>query len=447
LFVVLYVIAVRFLDRESAPMVVILLATSIPFYNFCLQIRGYILSMLLLSLLVYFLWSGARRRELTGTLICTALLIYTIPTNALFVCGLGLTNLGAMVGASRSVRVDNLKALASLGIGSVLGFLGYLPPVLYRMPGRGNIVMGHFQGRWRVDLDAFRVIMTSVCKAFVANQWLLIVGLVLACLVIVFRRSAAIAPLRGRFFRLVIALFAPFGLLYLVGIGDEFTSRIMVVAAPLFVLLFAASFALVYQGFPILKRAPRVLIVALFIYFNVCFYLNFEIMERRALLDIASGKSSQNLYQNFYLARYHISGAMAQLNQLLRQDSIPVILYRHNGIGTECYLKEYGIPYTAQEWNQFKFVEFKTTLDHLPRAYVLTLYPNTFAADLLREMPEYRFTRVSPQWDYHDLFLLERRAGATRSMLRPNRRSPALAAGAFPTVTSSTGAAPSVAAN
>lgn len=408
IFAVLYRIAVRFLAREAAPLVVVLLATSIPFYNFCLQIRGYILSMLLLSLLLYFSWSGKRRRDRIGILVCAALLVYTIPTNALLLGGVGVAGLAAMARASAQARTNRWLQLRSLATGTVLGFLGYVPPLLFRLPGRSNRLVDHFSRGWDFEPRAFSVVLPGTVKAFIADQWLLVAGLILACLVVLLSRSDAMLRLRGRFAWLTTALLTPFVLFYLLGIGDLGTARILSVATPLFVLWFATALTLVYQGIPLLRRAPRVLLVALFVYCNVIFWLNVDLMDRRALVDIARGTSSQELAQNFYQSRYCLSDTLTQLQDRLRRDPLPVILYRHIGLGTEFYLREYGIPYRAQDWVDFRFAAFRAMLDGQPRAYVLTLYPNTFATDLRREMPEYRITRLNPRWDFHNLFLLER---------------------------------------
>ncbi len=66
----------------------ILLCTTLPFYAWGTQIRGYSLSFFLISLLIYLLFSY-QQKPASGTAVATAivstLLIYTIPFNAIFV--------------------------------------------------------------------------------------------------------------------------------------------------------------------------------------------------------------------------------------------------------------------------------------------------------------------------------------------------------------------------
>jgi hypothetical protein len=412
LFVVLYATAVRYLDRECAPIAVILLGASIPCYNYCLQIRGYGLSMLLLSLLVYFLWSDARRRNLAGVTAGAALLIYTIPTNALFVGSLGLASLCAMAASSPPARGGHRKRFAALAAGTGLGALGYLPAVLHKAPTRDNMFVSHLQRGVAPDYAAFHLVMARMFKANFADQWLLIAVLALAGVLLVFRRSVPAAiKLRGKFAQLTIALLAPFGPLFVFGISEEFDTRILAPATPLFVLLFAAAFALVYEGIPVLKRAPRVLLVALFLYFNIGFYLNVKLMDQRALADIAGENVSQNLSQNFFQNRYCLSATMAQLQVLLQRDAIPVVLFGSWGIAAS-YLQAYRIPFTGCDWvTPPPLADFKKSygFDRPPRFYVLTIFPALLAAEIHRDLPEYRFTRVNPRPDFHSLFLVERR--------------------------------------
>lgn len=79
----IYRIGKDFFNERVGLYAVILLVTTLPYYYYVTQIRGYSLSVMLITMLIYSLWS----KKLPGlvTLLLTALLIYTMPSNAVFV--------------------------------------------------------------------------------------------------------------------------------------------------------------------------------------------------------------------------------------------------------------------------------------------------------------------------------------------------------------------------
>lgn len=118
----------------------LLLATSLPFYAWSVELRGYGLSMALMSMLIYFVLSvktDRARFRFWAIAILTAMLIYTIPFNAIFIGGIMLV-LG-VDWLTNLLKKDGLptaeKAFHSTAFQMILAFLaGIALAVLWYYP-------------------------------------------------------------------------------------------------------------------------------------------------------------------------------------------------------------------------------------------------------------------------------------------------------------------------
>lgn len=91
--VVFYRLCRKFFNKYIALFSIILLTTSIPYYNFALQVRGYNLSILLLCIVLYYLWKFEQGYSwIDGLLLAlsSALFLYSMPSNLYTLCGIGL---------------------------------------------------------------------------------------------------------------------------------------------------------------------------------------------------------------------------------------------------------------------------------------------------------------------------------------------------------------------
>lgn len=110
-----------------------ILCTTCAFLVYSMQLRGYILSIFLFYALLYHWWSQLRAEGwLHGLAVAlfAALCLYTLPTNAVLLFGLGLTGLTRLaVTYTRrgSLGAGQLRALAALTLGVLAGVLLYMP--------------------------------------------------------------------------------------------------------------------------------------------------------------------------------------------------------------------------------------------------------------------------------------------------------------------------------
>jgi hypothetical protein len=120
--------------KPVALLSILLLVTTIPFYNYALQVRGYTLSMCLYAGLAwaiaysYVKWSWA---SLVAISLTTAFCLYTLPSNIYFIIaaiiGLLIVWLVNKSGQSPFPLVKMLQVQFLIGSGIIIAFLLYLP--------------------------------------------------------------------------------------------------------------------------------------------------------------------------------------------------------------------------------------------------------------------------------------------------------------------------------
>jgi hypothetical protein len=146
------------------------------------------------------------------------------------------------------------------------------------------------------------------------------------------------------------------------------------------------------------------------LYAYVIFAAAQPLLDRRALLDVLESGRSQDLTHNFYLERYRYRPLIERMERIARENDAPILLYRHVGTGSDAPLDILGIPFQGrQDWMHPEFGVLAAQLAQLDRAYVLTIHPVLFVEEMLLAMPDRRLKRINREWDFHNLYLVERK--------------------------------------
>ncbi|MBS1616745.1 MAG: hypothetical protein JST06_11585 [Bacteroidetes bacterium] len=169
-----------------APLAVLLLETSIPFFNFAAQMRGYSLSMCLAAALGYTVVLAFEKEgwaRLLSIFLLSIGCVYTLPTNVFFLVASALAILGLAL-LSRKKNAASLRMLRAwtivwtMATGGIVGAALYLPllpqmqtwqaAATKALPALGNtraalpVVAYHFlSARYLILLPALRFIWTG----------------------------------------------------------------------------------------------------------------------------------------------------------------------------------------------------------------------------------------------------------------------------------------------
>ena len=305
----------RFFSKDYASLAVIFLASCIPFLNFSLQLRGYNMSMLFVSMVIYHGWSyldGRKWPHLLLTTLTSFFLLYTIPSNVYFLFGFSLVMLLDWWANFRadSQLVDDKKLkkkkvngpslfsyphlwiLGAVGIGTAVTFMAYQPIMELLLDNR--FVSKAPPERAYVLANVF----PSVIKAFFSFRWLLLLP-ILGGLFFWLTKKELEFERRKLIYVLVIFLL-PFTFLF---IHEKVPfERTFVHLAPVFAIFLAAVSAVFLKGLKLNETAKQAVVGVLAIY-CIGNYV-WQDAEINAQLDknLERNKREQNIYHAFFLA-------------------------------------------------------------------------------------------------------------------------------------------------
>ncbi|MCF8275905.1 MAG: glycosyltransferase family 39 protein [Flavobacteriales bacterium] len=305
----------RFFSERYASLAVIFLASSIPFLNFSLQLRGYNMSMLFVSMILYHGWSYLDSRKWPHLVIIgltSFFLLYTIPSNVYFLFGLcaviGIDWLVQFRAQNKPVEdkkgkkkkgngvsffsFPHLWILGAVGVGAGITFVAYQPVMEQLLDNRFVSVTP--QDRAFVLTTVF----PSVMKAFFSFRWLLMLPVLGGLFFWLTKKELDFN--RKHLVYLLVIFVLPF--VFLLMHNKVPFERTFVHLAPVFAILLAAITALFIDGLKFNETVKRtvVAVLAMFCLGNSV-WQNLEINDH---LDknLERNKREQNMYHAFFLA-------------------------------------------------------------------------------------------------------------------------------------------------
>ncbi len=313
--VYVFLSAKRFFGSNYASLATIILASTIPFLNFSLQLRGYNMSMLFVTMVVYHGWSYLDTRKLPHLILLgfvSFFLLYTIPSNVYFLFGLsaiiGLDWLLRLRAGSKPIEdkkgkkkkvkglsffsFPHLWVLAVIGIGAVMTFIAYQPIM-------DLLVDNRFVSKAPPERAyVLTNVMPKVLTAFFSFRWFLLVP-ILGGLFFWFTKKDMDFDKRRLSYVLVIFLL-PF--IFLFAHEKVPFERTFVHLAPVFAILITGVSALFLEGLKINDAIKKAVLGVLAVY-CIGNYV-WQDSEINAHLDknLERSKREQNIYHAFFLA-------------------------------------------------------------------------------------------------------------------------------------------------
>ena len=386
----LYRICRKFLNPFIADMTLIILVTTVPYYNFALQVRGFGLSTMLLWMMLYYLWSFERNPKLVPAILLvlfTTLALYTIPLNLYFILTIALFYFlsGIFKPAPNKNRPFIIVILICIGIATA--FLLYLPVI-------HDVLHNRFvQSHGPLHLPTLSGTMPTALKYFISGRYLLVVIIILG--LIFYKKKHA--DLVRKTILCAALVFVPFVLSFIR--GDLPHLRVFVNLVPAFAMVSSICIYFMQSNIPRLKNMLITIIILL--YCNLTFALSVNHINRHLRQDISAGRKSQDIFYNYYQAYYHPSKLLRGFTRTYRTDSIPIIAYDFDQAALPVYLQRFRIRCYGPK-------ALEPILKSHNQAYVITAFPERFRATLLQHYPEFRCQRINGQLSFHNIFLLTR---------------------------------------
>jgi hypothetical protein len=410
----------RFFSKRYASLAAIILASTIPFLNFSLQLRGYNMSMFFVSMVIYHGWSyldGRKLPHLILTGLTSCLLLYTIPSNVYFLFGLSAVIVVDWLFQFRNQNKQaedkkgkkkktkglglfsfpHLWALAAIGIGTGITFLAYQPVIEQLLDNR-------FVSKAPPERSfVLATVFPAVIKAFFSFRWLLLIPILGGLFFWINKKDLDFD--RGRLAQILVAFLLPFVFL-LIHEKVPF-ERTFIHLAPVFAILIAGISALFLEGLKLSETIKQGIIAILAIY---CFsnYI-WQDGEINAHLDknLERNKREQNIYNAFFLAdNFQPHKAIRSFIELNDTNAAILLIDELDRVSYQYYLDKYQLEsYAMIRIQQVKNEANGRTFSHMA----------TFQKTMGRDKKT-QFRRVPANLDqknkaFNDYYLLPRLAG------------------------------------
>lgn len=392
---VVYLVCRRFFGRSMGVLATVILATTVPFYNFAVQVRGYTLSMLLLCFLLFFVWSLEERLSVAmaaGATIVSAMMMYTIPLN-LYPLGAVMTCQGAflishLIGRGSSAGVSDrawrtpFVIILSCATGIVIAALLYLP-----------LYSGMWQSRYLRPYTDFNagvllVMMPEVMRHFLSGRWalLLAVPFGIAAATRQARKGGGPALLK-KYLLLCALLLLPFLFSFLR--RDRVFERIFVNLAPVAALLLALNCHLAL-GYILKARKAISLIAMAGIWAYCATQFATEVARKdRFLLEKTNSSTIERkwdtLYGGYYQAGYRPREIVRLTKDLLARHHPPLPVFLAGGLDSAVipsdFLDNAGIKY--QDLGRTKPQDYPA----FDKALFLVTHPRLFDIFVKQQLP------------------------------------------------------------
>ncbi len=419
--VYIYRIGKKFFDTSVAYFSLIVFVTTIPFYNFAAQVRGYSLSMTFMSMVVYHVWNFEKTLKWVdaGCVILFATLsLYTIPLNLYFLANAAIfyfvagvhqrvfkrrhniiqhttpkPELKSVFQRNFSTKNTHFVIVALIGVSILIAVCIYLPFL-------DNIVGNrHFKSHGLFsNPQVLSGLLPQSLMHFVSKRYLFIpiavIGL-LSCLIPSIRKKNQEVAYRWVF--CVTSVCTPFVLSFIR--GGQPPSRAFVNLAPMFALFMAASFCFIYRAAP--KICSNLLLISgIIVYCHFTFA--YAVYRKDAYLksDILQNRKTYDMYYNYFQAYYRPSKLVRDFLQHYRTDTIPITLVVNaEEYEIRRYLQKFQVNYYPHP--------YEVLFNSHGQAYVVTALAHVFAAKLSQTLPQSQCEILNKDINFHKILLCE----------------------------------------
>lgn len=415
----LYAVGKRFLGRRAGAAAVVILATTIPFYNFAVQVRGYALSVLLLSVLLFLVWGLEQQPtagRAAGVVIASALLMYTIPLN-LYVLAAMMTCQGVFMVAQVVTRRSgtgtpdgtwrsSAAVIACLAGGIGVSALLYLPILDHVLHNPTVTPRPEFNSQILLQL------MPNTLVHFLSGRsallWALPIGT--AAMVLQVRKSGDRSVLK-RYLFLLSMLVLPFFFSFIR--RDWPYDRVFVNLVPVLALFLALNvdLAIALAG---RARPGLAALAALAILVYCVIRFEGEVQRKddflREMINAPTHeKKTHNIYEAFFQERYRPNEIARLTKDFLAQVRRPLPVFLAAELDKQAfprlYLQKYGVAF-----RDICRTEPRDYPDFTEALFIAT-HPRAFGTAIREQLPGVRCLRVNTEALFSNLYYC-RKAGA-----------------------------------
>ena len=433
---IFYHLCRKFFNRHIALLSIILLTTSIPFYNYALQVRGYNISITLLCIFLYFLWNFEQHYRLKdGVLLAVscALLIYSLLSNLYTLLGImifysleGLISYILMLSKNKIKSAKQKKMqlepqltfirknreiviLSILGCGIILSIILY-SPLLKGLLNDQNLAR---QNEYFYMPILFEI-MPSVFHAFLSWRYLVALLSISGFIFLLVNYKKYDKEYIRKTLFCIVVIVIPVMTSFIR--GDKPWDRFFLNQIPLFCLLLSLCLYFLLRNIIEKSKIPYIA-AALFLYTNTTFYFGVKHINDKLLNDIKTETMSVSLLYNYWQAHY----APLKLLQFFTQNyrlpkyndrCVFLLVEKCDRAATPAYLnkftEEFSDP-TEWVWTFTSAENWKKFTGIYDSIYVFTAYPYEFKRGFLYHFPDFEIKRLNERLQFQNIFLVTKK--------------------------------------
>ncbi len=397
-----YLLARRLFNRTTARLAVIILITTIPYFNFALQARGYGLSTLLLVGMVYGCLAYERSQRPISLLLIgltAAAAVYTLPSNLLPIGAIllpyGFLFLWEVIRyRKKSIPSFSIAFRQNIAIRIILALIaGIGVALLCYLPIFKDVFFNDYvTAATPLDFPKLQFYLTHIGIGIVSGRGILVI---IACI------GLLVGGLVGRRMWPVLLFLSvavlPIIIIYVQGVSPPL--RTFVYFAPFTALILAAGL----DGFA-LRLLPKGRTITLYfpiglsIYVLTAMYFEVQKIETHLAKDIQSGNKSQDLYAQYYSGHYYPLKAVKQLKNMKAANDLPVVISGCEPHGVPNYLMALDVPFHRQD-------ELDNLLSTNDSLYIMTNHPEPFL-----HLNGYHARMINRSLNYHNILVFSKSA-------------------------------------
>lgn len=396
-----YAAAKKRFNDYTAIIAVIILCSTITYYNFFLQVRGYGLSMFLLSMMIFHSLryeSEPAWKDFILIITAACLSSYTIPPNIYFVLSAGIFYfVSGIIHYLKTPKIilkekdystwKYFGIVIALATGTILALLFYLPVYDQVFNNEFAKSFGWFKGSF--------VITNIIFCSFQSGRFLITLMALAGLLLYVIKRDVNKPGLINPFILLACIFLLPFVISYIR--ADYATDRSFVILAPVFALAMAIGIYFFISRIKLLKKHEYVMLFLLMIYCDMTFAFAYSANRSHIKHDIAISKRSQDVNHNYYLAYYHPEKLVDQFSQIYSKNPLTLLVLECDFYGIRAYLDKYGITYYDQSLRD-------SIVAHSGNFYVVANKPHEFEQWMKINHSNIKCNNLNPFVDFHNFF-------------------------------------------
>lgn len=399
-----YAFGKKYYSLPVAVLSIILLISTVPFFNFALQIRGYSLNMLFAAMIIYYFFGylhTAQKQLLFVIGILIALTIYTIPSNLYFAIPFLLfCAVAAFICAVRSGRQQkfivtlftNLWSYLAYSItGGIILSLVLYAPMLHAVFFNPYVAPPTPFNKWVLS-DAF----PEVFEHITSYRYLFFLPLIPACLWIKNKKDRTLICL------LLSLMIVPFIMGFLR--GDWAPSRVYVYMAPLFIIL-CMPFA--HQIFVRMNRhwQPVLFITIVAAYCVFCFQKVMKMIDEKLYHNLYVGDMDMGLYYNYFAMHYAPYDETKNFRDHYNHPGAVLILKDSEPHDMPYYLEHFKLKYYTAD-------ALDSLMQKQDTVFVITRFPYNISDEVLIKHPGWKAHFVYKEITYHNFVQLYHVASA-----------------------------------